>query len=431
MPGTANLSPVLTIFRGDNVSGIIFNNVRIFDGARLRPGCGAVRVDGNRITDVSDAADGIQARDGERVIDGEGRTLMPGLVEAHAHLSWPSSVERFVPGMSLPPEDLVLTTARNARILLDHGFTSAYSAGSLSKTVEVTLNSFIGSGGMPGPRLIASSIERSPPTIEELDPGQVDGHGTGPEAVREFVRQCAAIGAKSVKFLLSGEDALMPGASQQLLYTQEEASAAGEQARESGVWLAAHAQASEAVKMGLRANFRVLYHCTYADEEALDMLEARRDDVFVAPAIGIIQATLDAAPPPHFDMSHMKRSAAEVLELQKVLIPELKRRGIRILPGGDYGFPFNPNGRNARDLELFVTHFGYTGEEVLSAATRLGGELMGMGDELGQVKPGFLADLLLVDGDPVADVTVLQNRQRLHGIMKDGRFHKDPALARQ
>jgi imidazolonepropionase-like amidohydrolase len=245
--------------------------------------------------------------------------------------------------------------------------------------------------------------------------------------VRAFVKECAAIGAKSVKFLLSGEDALMPGASQQLLYTQEEATAAGEQARESGVWLACHAQASEAVKMGLRAGFRVLYHCTYADDEALDLLEAKRDDVFIAPAIGIIQATLDAAPPPHFDMSHMKRSAAEVLALQKKLVPELRRRGLKILPGGDYGFPFNPNGRNARDLELFVQHFGYTPEEALSAATLLGGELMGM--ELGQVKPGFLADLLLVDGDPVGDVKVLQDRQRLRAIMKDGRFHKDPALA--
>jgi imidazolonepropionase-like amidohydrolase len=295
--------------------------------------------------------------------------------------------------------------------------------------VEVVLNGFITSGGMPGPRLVASSIERSPPTVEELDPGQVADHGSGPDAVRAFVKQCAAIGAKSVKFLLSGEDALMPGASQQLLYTQEEASAAGDQARESGVWLAAHAQASEAVKMALRANFRVLYHCTYADREALDMLEAKRDEVYIAPAIGIIQATLDAAPPPHFDMSHMKRSAAEVLELQKALVPELRRRGLKVLPGGDYGFPFNPNGRNARDLELFVQHFGYSAEEALSAATLLGGELMGMGDELGQVKPGFLADLLLVDGDPTADVTVLQNRQRLRAIMKDGRFHKDPALA--
>lgn len=411
------------------MSGILFSNVRIFDGARLRPGTGAVRVEGSRIAEVSDGGRPIAPQEGDRIVDGGGRTLMPGLVEAHAHLSWPTSVERFVPGMALPPEDLVLTTARNARILLDHGFTSAYSAGALSKSVETVLNTFITSGGMPGPRLVASSIEREPPTGDELDAGKVDAHGNGPVAVRAFVKECAALGAKSVKFLLSGEDALKPGASQQLMYTQEEADAAGEQARESGVWLACHAQASDAVKMGLRAGFRVLYHCTYADAEALDLLESKRDEVFIAPAVGIIQATLDAVPPPHFDMRHMKQSAAEVLELQKKLVPELRRRGLRVLPGGDYGFPFNPNGRNARDLELFVRLFGYTPAEALSAATLLGGEMMGMGDELGQVKPGFLADLLLVDGDPTRDVTVLQDRKRLSAIMKDGRFHKDPALA--
>nr|WP_254222982.1 amidohydrolase family protein [Burkholderia multivorans] len=358
---------------------------------------------------------------------------MPGLVEAHAHLSWPSSVEKFVPGMALPPEELVLTTARNARILLDHGFTSAYSAGSLSKRVEVALREQIESGGMPGPRLVASSIERTPPVAadeQELNPGEVDPHGVGPDAVRAFVRTCAEMGARSVKFLLSGEDALQPGASQQLLYSEAEAQAAGDEAAAAGVWLAAHAQAAEAVKMALRNGFRVLYHCTYADEEALDMLEAAREQIFVAPAIGIIQATLDASPPPHFDMTHMKRSAAEVRELQQRLVPELRRRGVRVLPGGDYGFPFNPNGRNARDLQLFVELFGYTPAEALHAATALGGALMGLPDELGRIAPGYLADLLIVNGDPTEDVAILQDKQRLTGIMKDGRFHKTPHALR-
>jgi imidazolonepropionase-like amidohydrolase len=411
------------------MGSVVFNDVRIFDGVRMLAGRHAVRIEGSRIIEIAREGEGDLLQGADRVVAGAGMTLMPGLVEAHAHLSWPSSVERFVPTLKLPIEDLVLTTARNARILLDHGYTSAYSAGALSKTVEVTLNSFIHSGGMPGPRLIASSIERAPPTNGLYDGGEVEPHGAGPLSVREFVRECATLGAKSVKFLLSGEDALLPGSSQQLLYPQEEINAAGDQARISGVWLAAHAQAAEAVKMALRANFRVLYHCTYADEEALDMLEAKRDEIFIGPAIGIVQATLDAEAPPHIDLTEMKRGAAEVLALQKKLIPELRRRGLRILPGGDYGFPFNPTGRNARDLELFVRHFGYTAQEALEAATRLGGELMGMGESLGRVKTGYLADLLLVDGDPTDDITILQDRHRLHAIMKDGRFHKDPALA--
>lgn len=403
----------------------VFINARIFDGSGDNSFTGELRVEGNRIAEIAHAPQQVSHADA-RVIDCQGGTLMPGMTEAHAHLTWPTSVEKFVPGMYLPPEELALTAARNARILLDHGFTSAYSAGSLSKTLEISLNEHLQSGGMPGPRLIPSSVEREPPNDGELDPGHVEEHGSGPEAIRDFVKHCAGIGAKSVKFLISGESALKPGASHELLYSEAELMAAGEQARESGVWLTGHAHAAEAVKLGVKSGFRVLYHCTYADEEGLDLLEAHRDEIFVAPTIGIIQATLDANPPPHVDMRHMKEDAAIVLEHQKALVPRLRERGIRLLPGGDYGFPFNPNGRNARDLALWVEHFGYTPAEVLHAATALGGQIMGMGDELGLLRQGYLADLLLVDGDPTADVSILQDKQRLLAIMKDGRFHKSP-----
>ena len=411
------------------VPGIVFANVRIFDGTGSAPFAGEVRIDGQRISAV--ARDGAcVSRDNARVIDGAGGVLMPGLTEAHAHLTWPTSVEKFVPGMHLPPDELALTAARNARILLDHGFTSAYSAGALGKRIEPALAAQIDSGGLPGPRLIPSSVEREPPSESALlDPGKVDEHGAGPANVAAFVKGCKDIGAQAVKFLISGESALKPGASMELLYTEEELMAAGVAAREHGLWLTGHAHAAEAVKLGLKAGFRVLYHCTYADDEALDMLEAHKHEIFVAPSIGIVQATLDATPPPHMDMTHMKQDAATVLEHQKRLVPELRKRGIRLLPGGDYGFPFNPNGRNARDLELWVQHFGYTPAEALHAATQLGGQIMGRPDELGQLKPGYLADLLLVDGDPTQNIAILQNKHHLSAIMKDGRFHKDPLLA--
>jgi imidazolonepropionase-like amidohydrolase len=180
------------------------------------------------------------------------------------------------------------------------------------------------------------------------------------------------------------------------------------------------------VKLGVRNGFRVLFHCTYADNEALNLLESRKDEIFIAPSIGIVQATLDATPPPHFDMTHMKQDAAIVLEHQQKLVPQLRKRGLRVLPGGDYGFPFNPNGRNARDIELFVRHLGYTPMDALVSATRLGGAIMGMENELGQIKPGFLADLLLVNGDPTTNVALLQDKNNLLAIMKDGRFYKAP-----
>jgi imidazolonepropionase-like amidohydrolase len=407
---------------------IVFKDAKIFDGSGDAPYPGDVRIEDNRIAAVTRAGDAQDAYPGAAVIDARGAVLMPGMTEAHAHLSWPSSVERFVPGMDLPPEDLLLNTARNARILLDHGFTSAYSAGALGKTLEMSLKTHIDSGGLPGPRLVPSTIEREPPNDNAyLASGAVASHGRGPESIRAFIKESAANGAKVVKFLLSGESALKPGASMELLYGEEEIRAAGEQARESNIWLSGHAHAAAAIKMGVRHGFRVLYHCTYADAEAIDMLEERKADLFVGPTLGIVQATLDARPPPHVDMTHMKNDAAVVLDHQRKLGPVLKKRGIRLLPGGDYGFPFNPHGRNARDLELFVRHLGHTPLEALAAATRLGGELMGMGGELGLIKPGYLADLLLVQGDPTQDVALLQNPGNLLAIMKDGKLHKAPA----
>ena len=121
-----------------------------------------------------------------------------------------------------------------------------------------------------------------------------------------------------------------------------------------------------------------------------------------------------------------KRRMEHELEMGCANMKALHRRGVRVLPGGDYGFAFNPMPRNARDLEHFVKLFGFSPMEAIIAATRHGGELMMMGGELGQVKEGYLADLLLVDGDPLADIAILQDASRLLAIMKDGVFHRAP-----
>jgi len=104
------------------------------------------------------------------------------------------------------------------------------------------------------------------------------------------------------------------------------------------------------------------------------------------------------------------------------------KRGIRILPGGDYGFAWTPHGTNAKDLEYFVKYLGMSSMEALLSATAWGGPIMRMGDTLGQIREGFYADLLLVDGDPLADITVLQDKARILAVMKDGEFHRAPPL---
>jgi imidazolonepropionase-like amidohydrolase len=401
---------------------IVFINAMIFDGTGRDLFPGEVRVEGNRIAAVAEGAEQL-ARDGAEIINCNGATLMPGLVEAHGHLSWPSSVGRIYEGMMLPPEEHLLVTAHNARVTLEAGFTSVYSAGSLGARFEVALKKEIEGGYLPGPRLIAASLEQGPSGVPGVPPAEGNKHGRGAAAMRDYVAEMAEIGIDSIKLLLSGDDAFAPGASQQLTYTEEEVAAAASEARARGIWLSCHAQSAESIKLALRHGFRILYHCSYADEEALDLLEANKDKVFVAPAVGLRYARMYEAEAFGVTREVTKQMGvfAEVERMRQV-IPELRRRGVRVLPGGDYGFPYNPVGRNARDLELFVKLFGFTEKETLVAATKFGGELMGL--PVGLVQSGWLADLLLVEGDPTRGVTTLQDPQRLLRIMKDGRFVK-------
>ena len=423
------------------MSRTVFINGLVFDGTGKAPEPGEVVLEDDRVVSVLPGWHHDHgAEESLRVIDASGCTVMPGLIESHAHLTFPSAVGHIDPSFN-PPLDVsffhhiegmpteLARAERNASILLDAGFTSAYSAGSLlPMPTEVILRDKIRAGLVPGPRLRAASMER------DNHPMRPDGHveldWQGPDACREFVAEQAAMGFDSVKFLLSNDDVFTPGGSQITQYTAEEANAAGEQARESEVWLNCHAQSAESVKIAVRAGFRSIYHCTYADTEALDLLEEAKDEVFVSPAPGIIFANVYEGA--EFGITHevaTRMGSVAALTGMAAVYPEIRKRGIRALPGGDYGFPNNPIGRNARDLQLFVEVLGYSPLETLSGATMLGGQVMGMGDELGLLAPGYLADVLVVRGNPAEDVTLLQDSANIEYIVQGGRFHKQPALA--
>lgn len=404
------------------MSALLFANVKIFDGTGTPLFPGEVLVCGERIAAVA-CGDERLPRDGAMEIDGGGRTLMPGMVEAHAHLTWPSNVERVINAMHLPIEEHMLVTAQNARITLDHGFTSAYSAGSLGERIEPVLRDMINSGFLPGPRLRASALEKGMEGVMGVPEGHDPTHDRSIEGLVSYVHAMKAMGCDTIKFLLSSDEGFAPGGAQVLMYSETEVQAVGEAAREAGIWLSCHAQAAEAVKRAVHAGFRNIFHCTYADEEALDLLESRKDSLFVAPAPGLLYARVHEAESFGIGRAEAERmGAVSGLELMADIYPKMRKRGIRVLPGGDYGFPYNPVGRNARDLELFVDLLGFSPAETLTAATKHGGELMGM--EVGLIQAGMLADILLVDGNPLDDVSILQDKKNLAVVMKGGLFHR-------
>ncbi|MEY4502429.1 MAG: hypothetical protein RIS52_2319 [Pseudomonadota bacterium] len=404
------------------MSETLITNVRIFDGTGAAPFMGQVLIAHESIADVL-GVDAVVSDANVKVVDGQGRLLMPGMVEAHAHLTWPSSIERVINAMKVPLDEHVAVTEANARITLDAGFTSAYSAGSLGEKIEPALRDRINAGEIPGPRLRASALEKGAEGVMGVPEGHDPTHDRDIPGLRAYVKQMKVQGCDTIKFLMSSDEAFQRGGSQILMYSPEECQAIGEAAREAGVWLACHAQAAEAIKRAVRAGFRAIFHCTHADEEALDLLEANRDTVFVAPAPGLLYARCYGAQDFGIGPAEAEAMGARGgLDAMIRLMPEMKRRGIRVLPGGDYGFPYNVVGHNARDLQIFVEQFGFTPTETLVAATKQGGELMGM--KVGVIAKDWLADLLLVDGDPLSDITVLQDKSRLSAIMQGGSFRK-------
>ncbi|WP_374442408.1 amidohydrolase family protein [Stella sp.] len=414
---------------------VLFRNVRVIDGAGKAPFAGEVLVTGNRIETVARRAGAVPAG-GAEMVDGGGATLMPGLVEAHAHPSFANTSTLEALG-EIPPEEHTLLAMRHVALLLDHGFTSISSAAAAKPRLDIVIRNAIAAGHIPGPRMLAASPEITPTSglgdvrlhhmHRETFAVVADGADEFRRVARHFVRE----GVDTLKINPSGDEFVPHARARHTVMNDDEVAAVCEVARSRDKRVAAHARSAESVKMALRHGVEIIFHATLCDEEALDLLEAARDRVFVAPTVGITWATLkeagDYGIPLPADVLHALEFE---LEAACTGMRALKKRGVRILPGGDYGFAWNPIGRNARDLEHFVRLFGFTPLEAITAATRHGGELMMRGGELGQVRPGYLADLLLVDGDPARDIAILQDRERLLAIMQDGRFHKRPPARR-
>jgi imidazolonepropionase-like amidohydrolase len=413
------------------MNNIMIVGAKIWDASGSASFDGDVLVEGNRVRVVS-RTPGQLAQVGCQVIDGKGMTLMPGMVEGHAHLSFESvvSTEDLI---SPPPEEHTLLTARVAQVLLDHGFTSAYGASAAKLRLDVAVRNEVDAGRLPGPRIRAGSLEitvtgglgdesrlHNPRTAPSI---VIDG----PEAMRKAVRLCCREGCDNIKLDVSGDPFYPNTPAHATLMSLDEIRMAVETAHSFGRKVNAHARSIESIQSCLRAGVDVLYHCEYTDERTLDMLEEARDRIFVAPTISLFHTMLHEASPWVTPEVARAMGIDGLLEASKKTHTELRKRGIRHVIGGDFGFAWSKQGTNARDIGFFIDYYGYSPAEALSCATRNGGLQMTMGtsEKLGEIREGYLADLLLVDGDPLSDVSILLNPDRLAVIMKDGKIHKN------
>jgi imidazolonepropionase-like amidohydrolase len=413
----------------------LFTNVRVLDSTGERPFAAEVLIEGNRIAAVSRSKAPLP-RDNAQVVDGGGATLMSGLCDAHTHFSWIDQPGLDAIGM-MPVEEHVLESANSARRYLDAGYTMCVGAAAAKPRLDVVIRNYINSGKLPGPRYLANGPEIATiGGLGDLNPSHVAAYTfveviTGPLEMRRAVRRFLKEGVDQIKLNLSGENITSLPAECTPMAEDEIREAVTEARRRPGVRVCAHARSAESVKLCVKYGIEIIYHASFADDEAIDMLAGAKDRHFVAPGVAWLYQTCHGASKWGVT-AEVARSMGYFRELEACIagVRKMKERGIKLLPGGDYGFAWTPHGTYAKDLEYFVDLFGFTPMETVLSATALGGEIMGRPNELGKVKEGYLADVILVDGDPSVDIRVLQDRERILAVMKDGVFHKAPLPGR-
>ncbi len=358
-------------------------------------------------------------------IDAKGGTIMPGLVEAHYHATY-FNVEKLEDlDIKYPVEYVSILAAVNAKLALECGYTAARSGGCLFN-IDVWLKMAIENDLIPGPRLAASGREIcSAGGLMDWNPEyrKIGMEGlvftiNGIEDARRAVRALVKDGVEWVKTYPTG-DAAWPDTNDHhtLCMNFEEMNAVVQTAHNHKLKVTGHCRATEGIKNALRAGYDSIEHGTFIDDEGLELLLKR--DVPCVPALYFEKASIDRGP--EFGMSQTVIDGhKETLEGGAASALKILRAGGRIGLGGDYGFAWNPHGDYAREISFFVRHVGFTPLEAIRCATKSGAEILGRSHEFGTLEAGKLADILVVDGDVLEDISILEDRRRFLAVMQGG-----------
>lgn len=358
-------------------------------------------------------------------IDARGGTIMPGLVEAHYHATYFNVAALEDLDIKYPVEYVTLLAAANARLALECGYTAARSGGSLFN-IDVWLKKAIEAHVCPGPRLAASGREICGvgglmdwnPDFRKIGMEGLVLLVNGPDEARAAVRKLVKDGVEWVKTYPTG-DAAAPDTNDHhtLCMTFEEMHAVVASAHNHKLKVTGHCRATEGIKNALRAGYDTIEHGTFMDQEALDLLLAR--DVPCVPALYFELVSVERGREfklPQKVIDGHKETLEGGAESARMIL----KAGGRLGMGGDYGFAWNPHGDYAKELSFFVKYVGFSPLETITCATRTGAEILGRGDDLGTLEKGKLADVLVVDGDVIADISLLENRSNFIAVMQDG-----------
>jgi imidazolonepropionase-like amidohydrolase len=389
-----------------------------------------VVVEGDRIAAVVAAHD---APGDVRAVDLPGLTLLPGLVDCHAHLVGEiDSGQGYTEMLTRSSATEAMTGVRNARDTLDAGFTSVRDVGNYRAFVDVALRDAIDAGWTPGPRMMVAGafvgcrggggdISGLAPDAEEHIPAELRvGVVDTVDDVTRVVRRIIYGGADLVKLIATGavmSDSSDPGVPE---LSEAQIRAAVEEAGIHGVHVAAHAHGAEGIKRAVRSGVHSIEHGSLMDDEGVAMM-AESGTWLVADIYG--GDYIAEYGRQHDWKAEVLRKNDETTLTQRAAFEKCVAAGVRIAYGTDSGI--YPHGLNARQFAYHVRH-GQTPVEAIRSATLHAAELMGWSDRIGRVEPGLFADLVGVPGDPTEDVRVLED---VRFVMKGGAVvRQDPSI---
>ncbi len=377
-------------------------------------------VEGDRITAIAPTAS-TPARPGDREVDLSTYTLLPGLIDVHTHLTDATNFDPYFE-LSMTPAKEAILGVENARTTLDAGFTTVRNVGA-NDFADVALRDEINAGHIPGPHMQVSG-----PALgitgghmdENLLPSQyhVQGQGVadGIAGVQHMVRQNIKYGADLIKIGASGGVLSYGDDPQASQYTREEMSAIVNDAHRLGRRVAAHAHGAQAILWATQAGVDSIEHGSYIDDACIAAM--KQHGTYLVPTSYLYDWYKDHGNLPAMYAQKMKDVTAVARTNHKRAI----QAGVKVALGTDAAV--YPHGLNAHELEVYVTQYGMSPLQALQTATLNAADLMRWTDRTGDLAPGKWADIIAVQGDPLADIKLLQH---VPFVMKSGIIFKDEA----
>ncbi len=411
------------------------NDVKVFVGGRLIDGLGndpieesVVILKNNLISFVGKMGDiELPSSEEAKIYNIRGKTIMPGLIDTHTHIQLYKNENEFdLVRQTVPLK--TLKAASNAYTTLEAGFTTIRDLGA-ENLVDLGVRDAINEGIAVGPRILASGYKIMPTGADfAIYPPEVSIYGNNtmdsPAEVRKAVRTLLAMGVDVIKLMTSGRTFKKSSSPDSYALTLEEARVAVDEAHNQNVKVSAHAHGSKGVKIALKAGCDTLEHGTMLDDDDVEFMA--KNNVYLIPTFSYgkhVESLGDKSGLPPYSIEKGIRSRRNRLKsFSKAL-----KAGVPIAMGSDAGMPYAYHGNNAFEIEQLVAA-GMSPKQALVASTSGAADALGLADSLGSVEKDKLADILVLDKNPLEDIRVLQDKAAILAVIKDGDIVIDRGL---